>query len=180
MRVAPIGAYFAEAMDDVAQEASRSAQVTHSHRKLSAGYCRCCRSSMGMALRLCHERPDRATFLDALLPFIPESGVRPKSRRARDISERTSVESVAAMLGSGYAISAQDTVPFVLWCAGEGLADYEEALWLTVRGLGDMDTTCAMVGGIVALFCGVENIPPVWRQAREPLPNWPFVDAYCS
>ena len=78
------------------------------------------------------------------------------------------------MLGSGDGATAQDTVPFVLWCAGECLDDYEEALWLTVSGLGDRDTTCAMVGGIVALSAGEGSIPVGWRQAREPLPRWPF------
>ena len=38
--------------------------------------------------------------------------------------------------------------------------------------LGDRDTTCAIVGGIVALYAGVENIPDAWLSAREALPNW--------
>jgi ADP-ribosylglycohydrolase len=78
------------------------------------------------------------------------------------------------MLGNGTGLSAQDTVPFVLWCAGEHLDDYEQALWLTASGAGDVDTTCAMVGGIVILYTGVQNIPAAWRQAREPLPDWPL------
>lgn len=56
--------------------------------------------------------------------------------------------------------------------------NYEQAHWLTTSGLGDVDTTCAMVGGIVALARGVERIPQAWREAREPLPNWPFVEAF--
>ena len=79
-------------------------------------------------------------------------------------------------LGNGSRVSAQDTVPFALWCAGEYLDNYEEALWLTVSGFGDMDTTCAIAGGIVALYTGVEGIPEVWRAAREPLPGWPFTE----
>ena len=78
------------------------------------------------------------------------------------------------MLGNGQAISAQDTVPFTLWCAGQRLDSYEEAIWLSARGLGDIDTTCAIVGGIVVLYAGVEQIPEKWRQAREALPEWPF------
>jgi len=75
-------------------------------------------------------------------------------------------------LGNGSAISAQDTVPFVLWCAGECLDNYEEAIWLTASGGGDVDTTCAMVGGIVTTYTGIEGIPAEWIQAREPLPAW--------
>jgi ADP-ribosylglycohydrolase len=42
-------------------------------------------------------------------------------------------------------------------------------MWQTVSALGDRDTTCAIVGGIVAVQVGEEGIPPEWRQAREPL-----------
>jgi ADP-ribosylglycohydrolase len=68
-------------------------------------------------------------------------------------------------------VAGPDTVPFALWCAAQHLDDYEAALWLTVSGLGDRDTTCAIVGGIVALFTGTDGIPAEWRHAREPLPD---------
>jgi ADP-ribosylglycohydrolase len=38
--------------------------------------------------------------------------------------------------------------------------------------VGDRDTTCAIVGGIVAMSAGVESIPPSWIESREPLPAW--------
>jgi ADP-ribosylglycohydrolase len=59
-----------------------------------------------------------------------------------------------------------------LWCASQRFANFEEALWLTVSGLGDRDTTCAIVGGIVAMFTGVAGIPAEWQANREPLPTW--------
>lgn len=65
---------------------------------------------------------------------------------------------------------AADTVPFALWCAVHFLADYEAALWCCCDVGGDVDTTCAMVGGIVAGAVGIEGIPVLWREAREPLP----------
>lgn len=175
MRVPPIGAFFAEELDTVVEQAARSAQVTHTHPEALAG-------SIAVALaaawawRLGQSGvlPSRAEFLDLILPAVPTSEVRRKLRWARDLAPSTPVESAAAVLGNGVGLSAQDTVPFVLWCAGEHLTSYEEALWLTVRGEGDRDTTCAMVGGIVALFTGVEGIPSAWIQAREPLPTWPF------
>ncbi|HZU17499.1 MAG TPA: ADP-ribosylglycohydrolase family protein, partial [Candidatus Dormibacteraeota bacterium] len=68
---------------------------------------------------------------------------------------------------------APDTVPFALWCASRSPDDYEAALWLTLRGLGDRDTTGAIVGGIVAARVGSEGIPPGWLAAREPLPPLP-------
>jgi ADP-ribosylglycohydrolase len=45
---------------------------------------------------------------------------------------------------------------------------------VTVSGLGDGDTTYAMVGGIVAMRVGMDAIPKAWREAPEPLPGWAF------
>lgn len=84
--------------------------------------------------------------------------------------------SVGDSFGNGSKISAQDTVPYVLFCAGEWLDNYEEAIWQTMSGGGDADTTCAMVGGIVACFVGQDGIPEKWIERREKLPQWTFED----
>lgn len=65
---------------------------------------------------------------------------------------------------------AYDTVPFALWCAARHLGSYEDALWTTVSGGGDRDTTCAIVGGIVAMSTSTKSIPTKLLNAREPLP----------
>jgi ADP-ribosylglycohydrolase len=135
MRVTPIGAFFAEDLGMVADQATRSAVVSHTHSEAIAG-------SIAVAIAVAWAwqlgqsgaRPTRAEFLDLIIPFVPTSEVRRKIRWARDLAATTSVESAAADLGNGVGLSAQDTVPFVLWCAGEQLTNYEEALWLTVRG----------------------------------------------
>lgn len=82
-----------------------------------------------------------------------------------------SVDDVAeavSELGNGSRVISEDTVPFTLWAAARNLEDYEEAMWRTVEGLGDRDTTCAIVGGIVALTSRTP-IPPEWLSSREPL-----------
>lgn len=62
---------------------------------------------------------------------------------------------------------AQDTAPFALYCAAHHLHDFEAALWTTVNGLGDRDTTCAIVGSIVSLSTGIEHIPQEWVARTE-------------
>lgn len=42
-------------------------------------------------------------------------------------------------------------------------------MWTTVAGLRDRDTTCAIVGGIVALSLSTP-IPDGWLAQREALP----------
>jgi ADP-ribosylglycohydrolase len=73
------------------------------------------------------------------------------------------------VLGTGSQVSSSDTVPYSLLCASRFLGSYEEALWNTVAGLGDRDTTCAIVGGIVVMFVGAEGIPSSWLSTRERL-----------
>ncbi|WP_264159774.1 ADP-ribosylglycohydrolase family protein [Actinomadura montaniterrae] len=75
-------------------------------------------------------------------------------------------------LGNGNRISAQDAVPYALWAAATGLTDYEAAVRACVMVGGDMDTTSAIVGGIVAAHLGAEAVPAAWLEAREPLPGW--------
>jgi ADP-ribosylglycohydrolase len=80
-------------------------------------------------------------------------------------------DTAASVLGSGRRVLAEDTVPFALWCADRHLGSFEEALWATVAGLGDRDTTCAIVGGITAAAGSVDDLPTVWRARREALPQ---------
>jgi ADP-ribosylglycohydrolase len=178
MRVAPLGAYFADDLDLVVAQARRSAEVTHAHPEAIAG---AIAVAAAAAWRIGQgAAPSVARLIDLVLPYVPESEVQSRLRRARDISPGAPPQTAGAMLGNGSAISAQDTVPFTLWCAASYLTDYEAALWATASALGDVDTNCAIVGGIVAAAVGESNIPDEWRQSREPLPNWPFDDAYAA
>ncbi|MDZ8055302.1 MAG: ADP-ribosylglycohydrolase family protein [Aulosira sp. ZfuVER01] len=171
MRVAPVGAFFAEDLDLVVTQAVKSAEITHTHPEAIAGAIAVAVAA-ALAWRLQDSLPTQQEFLNLVLPYIPESEVSSKIHLARDLPANTPVHSAVTVLGNGTQVSAQDTVPFALWCAAQHLNNYEEALWLTVSGLGDRDTTCAIAGGIVAMSTGVEGIPTDWVKAREPLPNW--------
>lgn len=173
MRAAPIGGYFADDLEPVVHHARLSAEVTHLHPEGIAGAI-----AVAVAAALAWQRRNKASlahgraFLDHVLSHVPDSLVREKIRHARNLQEGASVRLAVAALGNGMGLSAPDTVPFALWCAAQHLDDYAQALWLTVSGLGDRDTTCAIVGGIVALHIGADGIPADWLQAREPLLDW--------
>jgi ADP-ribosylglycohydrolase len=68
----------------------------------------------------------------------------------------------------GNGVTSQDTVPLALWRAARHLGNFEEALWATVSGPGDRDTTCAIVGGILASdpACCIST---QWFTGRESL-----------
>jgi ADP-ribosylglycohydrolase len=176
MRVAPIGAFFADDLDAVVEQATRSSVITHTHDEAIAGAVAVAVAAARASELRTSAVPDRSEFLDLVLPHVPESVVRDKIRQARDISADATVEFAVSVLGNGARVSAQDTVPFALWCAAQHLSNFEEAMWLTVSGLGDRDTTCAIVGGVVGSYTGVEGIPKEWLRARERLPAWPFTE----
>jgi ADP-ribosylglycohydrolase len=178
MRVSLVGAYFADDLDAAVEHARRSAQVTHTHPEAAAGAIAVAvAAALAWRLRGSSPRPSRAQFLSQLVPLVPPGKVRDGISRAMDLPPGTPVENAVAVLGNGSRVMAQDTVPFTLWCAGEQLDHYENAIWLTLSGQGDVDTTCAIVGGIVVMSTGVDGLPAAWRSSREALPDWPFEDS---
>ncbi len=173
MRAAPVGAYFADDLDTTTAQARRSAEVTHAHPEGIAGaIAAAVAAAWAWRLRATSPPPRDRDYLDLILPLIPDSLVRERIRHARNLAPGASIRLAIAALGNGIGLSAVDTVPLALWCAARHLDDYASALWLTVSALGDRDTTCAIVGGIVALYTGREGIPSDWQRAREPLPDW--------
>ncbi|MGI5348398.1 ADP-ribosylglycohydrolase family protein [Streptomyces sp. CA-250714] len=112
------------------------------------------------------------TLLARVQELVPRSAVQAGLRRAADLLDYADVGTVAAVLGCGRRTSTQDTVPFTLWAAARNLGDYRAAFWTTASAGGDVDTTCAIVGGIVAA-AGPGSAPPEeWQERTEPFPTW--------
>ena len=105
---------------------------------------------------------------DSVITYTPESRVRMGLQRARSLFD-ANPRTVANEVGNGAEISAQDTVPFCIWSACSAIDNYREAILQTIEVGGDVDTNCAIVGGIVSAFGGTQSIPQDWLQAREPL-----------
>jgi ADP-ribosylglycohydrolase len=164
MRAAPIGGYFAGDPERAAQQADLSAEVTHAHPEGRAGAIAVAAAAAIAAQPGC---TGSLAFLHSVLPFVPPGLVSSGIEKALDIPPDAFQQAIKT-LGTGDLVSAQDTVPFCLWCAAYHLDDYPAALWFTMAGLGDRDTTCAIVGGIVALSAG--QVPEAWVRRRETLP----------
>jgi ADP-ribosylglycohydrolase len=171
MRVAPLGAYFADDLQKLIEQAELSALITHSHAEAVAGAIAIAVAA-GLACRREASSIKPRQFLEEIHERTPASEVRLGIGKALDLTHDTPVEAVVEILGNGAKVSAQDTVSFCLWVAAHHLENYENALWRTVSGLGDRDTTCAIVGGIVAMSAAGNSIPKSWLESREPLPLW--------
>lgn len=168
MRVAPLGAWFADDYEAAAEQARLSAQVTHFHPDAQAGAVAVAvaaawawRVSVGL------EPADGLRLIQTAWDHTPDGPTREGLARAMTIPTDLSVWSAVGWLGNGLKLLSEDTVPFALWCAARHPDDFAEAMWATVTGLGDRDTTCAIVGGIVSLSVGSRGLPADWLASRE-------------
>jgi ADP-ribosylglycohydrolase len=171
MRVAPLGAFFADDLARCVHEARLSAEVTHAHEEGLAGAI-----AVAVAGALAWQRhgssmPLGRDWLKQVREHVPAGHVRDGIDRAIDLAAGTPTDRAAQSLGNGEDITAADTVPFCLWAASWFSHDFVEAMWQTVSALGDRDTTCAIVGGIASLQVGEAGIPELWRASREALPR---------
>ncbi|MCH0561887.1 ADP-ribosylglycohydrolase family protein [Streptomyces sp. MUM 2J] len=174
MRIAPLGAWYADDPEQATHQAEISAYPTHQHREAVVGA-----MAVASAAALAGAPggpPAPEAFLDGVIALIPKSAVRAGLRRARDMLDYGDPGTVAAVLGCGRRTTAHDTVPFALWSAARSLGDYEAAFWTTAQVGGDVDTTCAIVGGVLA--AGKAGTPPTgWAERTEDVPRWvPRVD----
>lgn len=164
MRAAPIGGFFGGDPFHAADQARLSAVITHAHPEGQAG----AMAVAAAASMVSTEHPPSGhILLEKVLEYVPPGETRRRIEAALFINEEDFTGAVRR-LGTGYYVSAQDTVPFCLWVAAHCTNDFTEAMWRTVKGLGDRDTTCAIVGGIVALS---STVPAEWVRLREPLPE---------
>ncbi|MFJ4786772.1 ADP-ribosylglycohydrolase family protein [Streptomyces sp. NPDC088794] len=169
MRIAPLGAWYADDPEQAVHQAEISAYPTHQHREAVVGA-----MAVAAAAALAGASdgpPSPEKLLDGVLALVPKSAVGAGLRRARDMLDYDDAGTVAAVLGCGRRTSAHDTVPFALWSAARGLGDFERAFWTTAQVGGDVDTNCAIVGGVIA--AGKAGAPPVeWVERTETLPDW--------
>ncbi|MFG2881681.1 ADP-ribosylglycohydrolase family protein [Streptomyces sp. NPDC048297] len=169
MRIAPLGAWYADDPEQATHQAEISAYPTHQHREAVVGA-----MAVAAATALAASPdgpPSPEALLDGVVALVPKSAVGAGLRRARDMLDYGDAATVAAVLGCGRRTSAHDTVPFALWSAARALGDFESAFWTTAQVGGDVDTTCAIVGGVLA--CVKAGTPPVeWLERTEVLPDW--------
>ncbi len=166
MRAAPVGAYFADDLDKALHYARASAEVTHAHMEGIAGAMAVAVASALLLNKKLGRYPGEGeAFLRDVAEALPESDTKYKILSAASVKKESSMDFAVSILGNGIRLTAQDTVPLCLWCAAYYYASLEEALWMAVSALGDRDTICAIVGGMVSLFA--DELPRQWLGYME-------------
>jgi ADP-ribosylglycohydrolase len=175
MRVAPLGAFFADRpLGVICDQARLSAEVTHAHAEgISGAIAIAVAAALAWQKRETRE-PLGRSWIAAIRDAVPSGYTRDGVGEALDVPPDATTVEAAKVLGNGSGVTAPDTVPLCIWVAAHAAGGFEQALWHTVRALGDRDTTCAIVGGVLALSSGTEGIPHRWLQSRETLPIGPI------
>ena len=176
MRSGPIGAYFYENTTDVIEQSRLAAVVTHAHAEGIAG-------GIAVALAACictryglnREFLPSDSFYDFIIENMPESEVKAKIKKAKTLPANYDIRTIVSVLGNGTNLSAQDTIPFALWCAAHHTNSYSEAIWTAIQALGDRDTIAAIIGSIVVMSAGPESIPQPWIERAEKFSDSPFI-----
>jgi ADP-ribosylglycohydrolase len=168
MRVAPLGAYFADDLPRCVDAARDSALVTHTHPEGVAGTIAVAvGAAMAWQLRDAPQTEFAQKFFAEILRLTPESKVRRGILLASQTPIEVPFQDVAKSLGNGSLVTAPDTVPFCIWMAANCPLQFAEAIGKTISVGGDCDTNAAIVGGIVSLSAGRASLPNEWLLARE-------------
>ena len=157
MRVAPVGAHFADDPERLVAEASRSARVTHAH-PLGIEGAVAQAAAVGAAVR--GQDPLHAALAVARQPELRASLVRVQT----GLEESWSPERVAAELGASSA--AHESVPAAILSAARA-DSLEAACTFAVRIGGDTDTIGAMAGAVAGARFGASTIPRRWLDGLE-------------
>lgn len=186
MRVAPLGAFIHENRinwdDTIAQlieEATLQAQVTHCHSEGIAG-------SIAVSLLAYYlsafDKPEVYNFskprltpqkvYDFVLSYLPSGKVYDGIVKASELPFNMPLIKVIEIIGNGTHVTCQDTVPLCVYLTIRGFFSYkleeyyENTLIDTCKCFGDVDTNCAIVGGLV----GIVNPPPAkWIRYCQPM-----------
>lgn len=167
MRASVIGAYFYDDLEKLKKNADLSCEVTHANREAIEGT-----KAIALAAAFAiHEKLGTATFsqkefIQKIQDELNDSDMKSKLNKALFLEGNPSTELLVKALGNGIKMTAQDTVPLVIWMLSRYRNNFEECIWNTVSALGDRDTTCAMAGGI-SMLCCEENSVPGWAKSVE-------------
>ena len=181
MRVAPLGAYFCDKYpEEVVKLATLSAEPTHSHPEGIAGAIaisiltmtiinyidRCIMKGMS------HTFNGRDIYYRDMLAFTPDSDVKRGIEKASKLPLDTPLSKLIEVLGNGTHVTCQDTVPLCVFLTIKALSSYpinemyEKVIIETCKCFGDVDTNCAIVGGMVGV---ISSPPQKWIRYCQPM-----------
>lgn len=165
MRIVPVGLFFHQDQD-LYEQASASAQVTHAHPVgMDGAAVQAFAVASAVKLDPKKEFPLRV-FTQALIDFARTPEIQGKMKRVqRLIIEDVSPEVAADQLGRTVAV--HESMPFAVFSFLKHPQSFEACLFCATLHGGDRDTLGAMSCAISGAYLGIEAIPQGWREKLE-------------
>jgi len=165
MRVAPVGLFYHDDLEQLRAVAYGQSQITHAHElgkegALLQAYAVALATNADPSFKL-----DSFVFLKKLEAFTRNEVYMQKLERARKLLGETSRLRVAEELGNG--IEAHNSVPTAIYSFLRHPDSFDECVLYAISLGGDTDTIGAMTGAISGAYHGVEAIPERWKSRLE-------------
>lgn len=166
MRVAPVGLFCHQDLNELREVARESSRITHTHRLGLEGAVLQA-SSVAVATRLDPLLDLRIdSFLEDLWSLLKEQEYERKLDSISELLEADpTMSDVVDRLGNG--VEAHNSVPTALYCFLSHSESFEDAVSHAVGLGGDADTIGAMTGAISGAYLGSEKIPESWKEKLE-------------
>jgi len=174
MRVAIIGAFFADDADRRAAYVAASTRMTHTDPKALTG----ATAIAELAAWIMRERLTAPPPLDDFLAVLRRCGPADQDWQGRvdtiaqAAREDVSVAILAERLGLADGVTGYiyHTVPVVVYAWFRHGSDFRATLTAVLDCGGDTDTSGAIVGALAGAMCGEDAMPADWRAG---VVDWP-------
>lgn len=167
MRVSPLGALLRDySAYEVARAASLSALPTHDHPEAIAAAMAVSGLSWKIAKKDCR---NHSQYWEHVLSTTPEGDVYKGLMKASMLDMDAQLGVAIQLLGNGSHVTCQDTAPLCCWLTIRGLSlehSFEKIIEDTSACGGDVDTTCAIVGGMTGILL---DPPDDWINLCVPM-----------
>src|SRR5262249_14743581 len=129
MRVAPLGAFFADQPGSVGRDQARlSAEITPAPREGIVGAIAVAVAAAFAWQQRAAEGPLGPAWIASVRDALPSGYTRDAVAEALGIPSDATIAEAARALGNGSAVTAPDTVPLCLWVVAHATGGFEQAL----------------------------------------------------
>jgi poly(ADP-ribose) glycohydrolase ARH3 len=165
MRVAPVGVFYHDDLEQLRSVAYGQSGITHVHELgMEGAALQACAVALAVKADKSSE-VDSYAFLKKLKDFAHNVVYKRKLEMGRELLGKTNNRRVARDLGNG--VEAYNSVPTAIYCFLRNQDSFEDSVLYAISLGGDTDTIAAMTGAISGAYQGVEAIPERWKSNLE-------------